>query len=98
MGAAVIFVGLAALVLLVLDRPPLPVLAYSIVLVVIAISGSKFYACKPRFLLPAFPLMLPAAVALARARLRTTAVLLAAIAVVSAAYGAYSLFYADVAP
>ncbi|MGW6358597.1 hypothetical protein ACWFR5_26355 [Streptomyces sp. NPDC055092] len=96
MGAAVVFAGLAALVLPVLDRPPLPVLVYSIVLVAIAIGG--FYACKLRFLLPAFPLMLPAAIALARARPRTTAVLIPAIAVVSAAYGAYSLFYADTAP
>ncbi|MFF2502760.1 mannosyltransferase family protein [Streptomyces sp. NPDC058067] len=98
MGAAAVLVALAALVLLALDRPPLPVLVYAIVLVVIAVGGSMFYACKPRFLLPAFPLLLPAAVALTRARPRAGAALLAGFAVVSAVYGAYTLFYAGTAP
>ncbi|MFF1568632.1 hypothetical protein ACFVY1_34970 [Streptomyces sp. NPDC058293] len=97
MGAAVLLVALAALALLALDRPPLAVLVYSVVLVVIAIGGTKFYACKPRFLLPAFPLLLPAALALTKARPRTAAVLVACIAVISFVYGVHAVFYASTA-
>ncbi|MFF2509438.1 hypothetical protein ACFVTY_39680 [Streptomyces sp. NPDC058067] len=98
MGAAVLLVALAALVLFALDRPPLPVLVYALVLVVIAFGGTKFYACKPRFLLPAFPLLLPAALALTRARPRTAAVLVSCVALISFVYGVHSLFYASTAP
>lgn len=59
MSAAVLLAAVTALVLLTMDRPPLPLLLYSFVLLVIAIGGTGYYASRPRFLLPAFPLLLP---------------------------------------
>ncbi|WP_369248002.1 glycosyltransferase family 39 protein [Streptomyces sp. R41] len=78
--------------LLIADRAPLPLLVYSGVLLLIALGGSGFFESKPRFLLPAFPLLLPLARALARtARARPwhATVVVGALAGLSFAYGAY---------
>ncbi|MFH8985948.1 hypothetical protein [Streptomyces varsoviensis] len=91
---ALIVAALLALVFLALDRPPLPVFVYTLVLVVIALGGSKYFASKPRFLLPAFPLLFPAALAMARARQRTVVVTAGALAGLSFGYGAYLLLVA----
>ncbi|MFD3517373.1 glycosyltransferase family 39 protein [Streptomyces sp. NPDC058657] len=77
-------------------RPPLPLLVYAGVLVVIAAGGAGFFECKPRFLLPAFPLLLPVAWALAKARTATAAVLLTALACFSLGYGTYLVAVAPV--
>ncbi|MFC9926979.1 mannosyltransferase family protein [Streptomyces sp. NPDC127190] len=85
--------------LLLLERVPLPLLVYSGVLLLIALGGSGFFESKPRFLLPAFPLLLPLAGALARtARARPwhATVVIAALAGLGYAYGAYLLVYARV--
>jgi hypothetical protein len=84
--------------LLVLDRPPLPLLVYSGCLLLIAVGGSGFFQCKPRFLLPAFPLLLPLARALvrtARARPWHATVVVCALAGLSFLYGAYLVVVAD---
>lgn len=89
--------GAVLYVLLLLDRVPLPLLVYSGVLLLIALGGSGFFESKPRFLLPAFPLLLPLARVLARmARTRPwhTTVLVAALAGFSYLYGTYLLVYA----
>ncbi|MHA7961596.1 hypothetical protein ACX9I7_27975 [Streptomyces sp. L500] len=93
---ATLAVALVALVFLALDRPPAALLAYALVLAVIAVGGSSYYASKPRFLLPAFPLLLPAAVAMARARPRTVVVTTGALAGLSFLYGTYLLTVARV--
>ncbi|MHC5905527.1 hypothetical protein ACVNF4_16740 [Streptomyces sp. S6] len=95
-----VIVGAAALLyaLLLADRAPLPLLVYTGVLLLIALGGSGFFESKPRFLLPAFPLLLPVAAALARtARTRPwhAAVVVAALAGLSFAYGAYLVVLAD---
>ncbi|SFF70922.1 Dolichyl-phosphate-mannose-protein mannosyltransferase [Actinacidiphila alni] len=79
------------LVLALLDRMPLPLFVYSAVLVVITLGGAGFFSCKPRFLLPAFPLLVPCARALAKARPRTAAVAVVTLAGISLGYGAYLL-------
>lgn len=79
-------------VLLLVDRAPLPLVVYSGVLLLVALGGSGFFASKPRFLLPAFPLLLPVAQALvrtARARPWHATVVVGALAGLSFAYGAY---------
>ncbi|NEB00453.1 mannosyltransferase family protein [Streptomyces sp. SID13726] len=91
---ALLLVAAAVLLyaLLLADRAPLPLLVYSGVLLLIALGGSGFFASKPRFLLPAFPLLLPLARALvrtARARPWHAAVVAGALAGLSFAYGAY---------
>ncbi|MEU6365294.1 mannosyltransferase family protein [Streptomyces sp. NPDC046931] len=78
--------------LLIADRAPLPLVVYSGVLLVIAFGGSGFFESKPRFLLPAFPLLIVVARALvrtARARPWHAAVVAGALAGLSFAYGAY---------
>jgi hypothetical protein len=84
--------------LLLADRAPLPLLAYSGVLLLITLGGSGFFESKPRFLLPAFPLLLPLARALvrtARARPWHAAVVAGALAGLSFGYGAYLVVIAD---
>ncbi|MEW2163498.1 glycosyltransferase family 39 protein [Streptomyces sp. NPDC007084] len=78
--------------LLLADRAPLPLLVHSGVLLLVALGGSGFFASKPRFLLPAFPLLLPLASALvrtARARPWHATLVVGALAGLSFAYGAY---------
>nr|WP_323376043.1 hypothetical protein [Streptomyces sp. RB17] len=84
--------------LLLLDRAPLPLLVFSGLLLLVALGGSGFFESKPRFLLPAFPLLLPLAQGLARtakARPWHATVLVAALAGLSHVYGAYLLVYAQ---
>lgn len=78
--------------LLCVDRPPLALIVYAGILVLITVGGSGPYASKPRFLLPAFPLLFPLARGLVRtwrARPKHAFLLGAALAVCSVAYGAY---------
>ncbi|WP_372511332.1 hypothetical protein [Streptomyces cylindrosporus] len=83
--------------LLLADRAPLPLVVHSGVLLLVALGGSGFFESKPRFLLPAFPLLLPLARALvrtARARPGHATVVVAALAGLSFAYGAYLVVFA----
>ncbi|WP_406500560.1 hypothetical protein OG936_22620 [Streptomyces sp. NBC_00846] len=93
LGLCAALAGLGWVVsLCVRQRQPLPVLAYCIAVVVIALIGSGYFGSRPRLMMPAFPLLLPPAVALLR--LRTTArtvTVVAVLAMASAAYGAWTL-------
>ncbi|MFJ6796356.1 hypothetical protein [Streptomyces sp. NPDC091268] len=73
------------------QRQPAPLLVYCGIVVALALCASGYFGSKPRLLLPAFPLLLPAAVALARWRTGRAAAVLGAAAVVSAVYGAFWL-------
>lgn len=85
-----ILVGLAALfgllVLCVRQRLPLPVLVYTVALVALALTTSGYFGSKPRYLLPAFPLLFPVARWLAGRPGWLSMIGLAAAAVGSAAY------------
>ncbi|MEU8949755.1 glycosyltransferase family 39 protein [Streptomyces sp. NPDC048489] len=70
---------------------PLPLLVYSGIVTALALCASGYFGSKPRLLLPAFPLLLPLALALARLRTRRSAAILGAVAVGSAIYGAFWL-------
>ncbi|MFF2860175.1 hypothetical protein ACFVSX_09810 [Streptomyces rubiginosohelvolus] len=79
-------------VLCVRQRQPLPVLVYAITIAVISLIGAGYFGSRPRLMMPAFPLLLPPAVALLRLRTTgRTAAVLAALACASAAYGAWTL-------
>lgn len=73
------------------QRQPLPLLVYSGVLTVLALCASGYFGSKPRLLLPAFPLLLPLATALARLRTRRAAWMVGGCALASAVYGAFWL-------
>ncbi|MGY0487454.1 hypothetical protein [Streptomyces sp. WG-D5] len=95
LAGAGLIVGVALVVWLyvagVRQRQPVPVLVYSGVIVVLALCASGYFGSKPRLLLPAFPLLLPVAVALARWRPGRSAWVLGGLAVLSAVYGAFWL-------
>jgi len=78
-------------VLCVRQRQPLPLLVYAGVVTALALCASSYFGSKPRLLLPAFPLLLPPAMALAKRGRRTTTAVLGACAVISAVYGAFWL-------
>ncbi|WP_442812006.1 mannosyltransferase family protein [Streptomyces sp. NBC_01803] len=84
--------GLALLgwlcVLCVRMRLPLPLLVYGGAMVALALCGAGYFGSKPRLLLPAFPLLLPAAVALARTRPVVAAFTVGGAALGAALYGA----------
>ncbi|NUP18158.1 MAG: hypothetical protein HOZ81_19140 [Streptomyces sp.] len=73
------------------QRQPLPLLVYTGVVTALALCASSYFGSKPRLLLPAFPLLLPLARSLAGLRTRRSALVMGAVAVVSAVYGAFWL-------
>ncbi|MDP9817869.1 glycosyltransferase family 39 protein [Spirilliplanes yamanashiensis] len=87
----VLLAGLALLALLPGRAMPWPLVVYAAVVLVLAVGGDGFYHAKARLLLPAFPLLLPVALGLAKARLRTVVVTLGVLALFSAWYGVYLL-------
>ncbi|WP_055563837.1 mannosyltransferase family protein [Streptomyces atriruber] len=78
-------------VLCVRRKQPLPLLVYCGIVVVLALCAAGYFGSKPRLLMPAFPLLLPIAVALARLRTSRSATVLGVVAVASAVYGAFWL-------
>ncbi|MFJ5263055.1 mannosyltransferase family protein [Streptomyces sp. NPDC088387] len=90
-----LIVGVALLIRLyavcVRQRQPLPLLVYAGVVTLLALCASSYFGSKPRLLMPAFPLLLPLAVALARLRTPRSAAVVGAVAVASAVYGAFWL-------
>ncbi|MCX5197609.1 glycosyltransferase family 39 protein [Streptomyces sp. NBC_00249] len=73
------------------QRQPAALLVYCGIVVALALCASGYFGSKPRLLLPAFPLLLPPAVGLARWRPGRAAVLVGAVALASAVYGAFWL-------
>ncbi|MEU5717883.1 hypothetical protein AB0G71_19215 [Streptomyces sp. NPDC020403] len=73
------------------QRQPLPVLVYGIGIVVVSLIGSGYFGSRPRLMMPAFPLLLPPAVALAGRTTIRAAVSVAVLALGSAAFGAWTL-------
>ncbi|MCT9107153.1 glycosyltransferase family 39 protein [Streptomyces mirabilis] len=71
-------------------QPP-ALLVYAGIVVALALCASSYFGSKPRLLLPAFPLLLPLALALARLRTSRSALILGGVAMASALYGAFWL-------
>lgn len=90
-----LIIGVASVVRLyvvcVRQGQPLPLLVYSGIVTALALCASSYFGSKPRLLMPAFPLLLPLAVALARTRTRRSAAILGGVAALSAVYGAFWL-------
>lgn len=83
-GLIVLF---ALWLLLIRDREPWPVIFYSAVIVGIALTTSGFFGSKPRYLLAAFPLLLPVATRLTRLSRTLVAAVLVALGLIGTAYG-----------
>jgi hypothetical protein len=88
-SALVIVVAIALLVLSVLDRQPPALLVYSFVMIVMTVGVEHYFWAKGRYLIPAFPLLLPIAAGLARSKPRAAVVVLVLLALISAWYGTY---------
>ncbi|MEV0324020.1 glycosyltransferase family 39 protein [Streptomyces sp. NPDC050659] len=91
MVTATLLASAALFVLSVGDRQPLPLLIFTGLLLAIVLGSKGVYFPRARFLLPGFPLLLPVAAALARARTHVAVTALAAAAVTSAAFGGHML-------
>ncbi|MER8157138.1 hypothetical protein [Streptomyces sp. NPDC094472] len=94
-GGLGLLLGVGALIWLAIrcvrQRQPLPLLAYGGAVLVLALAAKGYFGSKPRLLIPAFPLLLPIAVALARLRPVRTALALGSAGLASAVYGAFWL-------
>ena len=89
-GGIAIVVGLMLLAMLcwacVRDRLPLPLLVYTFALVAVSLTTSGYFGSKPRYLLPAFPLLFPVARWVARRHLSVVGAVLAGCTLGAAAY------------
>ncbi|GAB2749710.1 mannosyltransferase family protein [Streptomyces bullii] len=73
------------------QRQPVALLVYAGLVTALALCASSYFGSKPRLLLPAFPLLLPLALALARLRPPRSALVVGSVAMASAVYGAFWL-------
>jgi hypothetical protein len=76
------------LVLCVRQRQPPALVVFAAVVVLITLTSSGYFGSKPRYLLPAFPLLLPIAAWLAARRTAVSASIVAMLVGGSAVYGA----------
>lgn len=89
-----ILVILTAFVLLVIGfrmKLPWPLLVYAIGVMAMDIGSNGLMASKARLLLPAFVLLIPIAIALAKRRPSTMVITLSCLALVTSWFGAYSV-------
>ncbi|MGW2190181.1 hypothetical protein [Streptomyces sp. NPDC001719] len=90
-----LLVGVALVVWLyakgVRQRQPLPLLVYAGTVLLLALTAKGYFGSKPRLMMPAFPLLLPLAVAVARLRTVRAVLTVAPVVLVSAVYGAFWL-------
>ncbi|MFI1992255.1 hypothetical protein [Actinoplanes sp. NPDC020271] len=87
--ALVVLIAAALLIILATDRVPWQLTAYSAIILALSFFGDSYYNSKARLLIPAFPLLLPVASGLARARRPIAVVVLGLLTVISALYGVY---------
>lgn len=91
MVTATLLASVALFVMSVGDRQPLPLLVFTGLLLLIVLGSKGVYFPRARFLLPGFPLLLPLAATLARARTHVAVTVTATAALTSAAFGGHML-------
>ncbi|MEU7283681.1 hypothetical protein AB0A69_33690 [Streptomyces sp. NPDC045431] len=89
--SAVLVLSAAAYVLCLAERQPLVLLVFSGVLLLVVLGSGGVYFPRARFLVPGFPLLLPFALAVCRARRVVAGLVLGGAVLVSAWLGAYML-------
>ncbi|MFE9201829.1 hypothetical protein [Micromonospora sp. NPDC007230] len=82
-------IALVLIALLVLHRYPLPLVVYAVACVLMSIGTENYYWAKGRYLMPAFVLLLPIAVGLAKARRSNMLAVFGFLLLASAWYGTY---------
>ncbi|MGJ5890508.1 hypothetical protein DF268_40540 [Streptomyces sp. V2] len=73
-------------------KPPLVLVAYTLASIITVLGTQQMFANTPRYLLPAFPLLLAPAMALGRLKWTTLATLFGTFAVASGWYAHYLMF------
>ncbi|GAA0663437.1 membrane protein [Kitasatospora atroaurantiaca] len=91
-GALLVFAVPVLTVLLIRLRPPVFLVVYTLVTVVLVLGSQQIFGNTSRYLLPAFPLLLPVAVALRRLSLPSLATVLGSTAIASGWFAGYVLF------
>ena len=87
---AVLATGVILLLVAIGGRIPWPLLVFAGVALIVVLTGDGYYWAKARLLMPAFPLLLPVALALSRTRNRVTPVaVIGGLTALSAVYGIY---------
>jgi hypothetical protein len=84
-----VFAALVLLALLLAQRPPLPIVVYSVVMLVFLAGAAGGQQGKARYLIPVFTLLLPLAAGLTKALTSTKVIVLVALTLGSAWYGTY---------
>jgi Dolichyl-phosphate-mannose-protein mannosyltransferase len=74
------------------QRYPVPLIVFTAAMVFLALTTSGYFGSRPRYLLPAFPLLLPLAVLLARSKAAVLATGLITYVVAGSIYGAFWLY------
>ncbi|MFF7448678.1 MULTISPECIES: hypothetical protein [unclassified Streptomyces] len=95
---AVLIASVALFALSVRDRQPLPLLVFTGVLLVIVLTSGGVYFPRARYLLPAFPLLLPLALRLAHAPRRHRVLALSTAVAGSVYWGAHMVLVWTGAP
>ncbi len=88
---AILIAATVALVVSLRGQGWLPLRVYGVIAFILVVGQAGFYHSKPRLLVPALLLFVPAALAAGRARPRTAALWLSAYALFGLWYGAYML-------
>ncbi|MBD0842231.1 hypothetical protein [Streptomyces sp. TRM68416] len=91
-ATGVVLLALALLPLLVRLRPPLVLLVYTALTLVLVLGSQQIFANVSRYLLPLFPLFIPPALALRRLSPAHLYLLLGLAALASGSYAGYALF------
>jgi hypothetical protein len=91
-GVGVVLLDLALLPLLFRLRPPAVLVVHTVLTLALVLGSQRYFPNVSRYLLPAFPLFLPLAVALRRVSLPYQCVLLGIAALASGSYAGYALF------
>lgn len=88
-AGVIVLIGLW--LLLIRDREPWPVIFYTALIVAMALTTSGYFGSKPRYLLAAFPLLLPVATRLTRLSRPVVTGVLVGLGAISTTYGVWWL-------
>ncbi|MFJ7299653.1 hypothetical protein [Streptomyces sp. NPDC099088] len=91
-GAATVLLGLLALPLLLRLRPPPVLVAYTVLTMALVLGSQQIFGNVSRYLLPAFPLLIPCATAMRRLGTPVLCTVLGVAALASGSYAGYVLF------
>ncbi len=88
---ALLVVAVVLLVIMIVHRTEWPLVVYAAAVLVMDLTSNGLMNSKARLMLPAFTLLIPIAIGLARRRTATVVVTLGGLAVASSWFGAYAL-------